>query len=50
MGASELIISTKDERLQQAEKWLQSLDVDLQTELLGIAGDASFRRYFRASD
>ena len=48
MGASESIISSKDDRLEQAENWLQSLDVDLQTELLGIAGDASFRRYFRA--
>jgi len=48
MGASELIISTKDQRLEQAESWLRSLDVDLQTGLLGIAGDASFRRYFRA--
>jgi aminoglycoside/choline kinase family phosphotransferase len=48
MGASELITSTKDERLEQAENWLQSLDADLQTGLIGIAGDASFRRYFRA--
>jgi len=48
MGASELIISTKDPRLEQAESWLLSLGADLQTELLGIAGDASFRRYFRA--
>jgi len=48
MGASELNISTRDQRLEQAESWLHSLDVDLQTELLGIAGDASFRRYFRA--
>ena len=48
MGASELIISTEDERLEQAGNWLQSLDADLQTELIGIAGDASFRRYFRA--
>jgi len=49
MGASGLIVSTTDERLKQAENWLQSLDVDLQSDLLGIAGDASFRRYFRAT-
>ena len=48
MGASELINSIKDLRLEQAENWLQSLDLDLQSDLLGVAGDASFRRYFRA--
>ena len=36
-----------DLRLQQARAWLQQLDVDLQSEFLDIAGDASFRRYFR---
>ena len=48
MEASGLIMSAKDHRFDQAQNWLQSLNVDLRTELLGIAGDASFRRYFRA--
>ena len=36
-----------DQRLDQARTWLQQLDVDLQSEFRDIAGDASFRRYFR---
>jgi len=36
-----------DLRLENARLWLQDLGVDLQSDLLNIAGDASFRRYFR---
>lgn len=36
-----------DLRLEQAHAWLQQLGVDLQSDFLDIAGDASFRRYFR---
>ena len=46
MDTSESIVSATDQRLEQAEKWLQSLDLELQSEFLAIAGDASFRRYF----
>ena len=37
----------KDQRLHQARAWLQQLDIDLQSDLHSVAGDASFRRYFR---
>jgi len=37
----------KDRRLAQARVWLQQLGVDLQSDFHSIAGDASFRRYFR---
>ncbi len=40
---------TTDQRLEQAQIWLQSLGIDLQSDLSVIAGDASFRRYFRAT-
>lgn len=36
-----------DTRLQQALAWLQKLDIKLESELIAVAGDASFRRYFR---
>jgi aminoglycoside/choline kinase family phosphotransferase len=36
-----------DRRLDQARDWLQHLGVDLQSGFIAIAGDASFRRYFR---
>ncbi|MDX2416494.1 MAG: phosphotransferase [Xanthomonadales bacterium] len=36
-----------DQRLDQARTWLQQLGVDLQSDFRDIAGDASFRRYFR---
>ena len=36
-----------DQRLALARAWLQQLDVDLQSEFQAVAGDASFRRYFR---
>ena len=36
-----------DQRLDQARTWLQHLDIDPQTDLHSVAGDASFRRYFR---
>ena len=37
----------KDPRLDQAHTWLQQLDINLQSDLHSVAGDASFRRYFR---
>ena len=37
----------EDLRLVQAYAWLQQLDIDLQSGLSSVAGDASFRRYFR---
>ena len=36
-----------DQRLDQARAWLLSLGVDIQSEFQNVAGDASFRRYFR---
>ncbi len=39
----------EDLRLVQAYAWLQQLDIDLQSGLSSVAGDASFRRYFRLS-
>ncbi len=36
-----------DARLDQARAWLQQLDIGLQSDFLAVAGDASFRRYFR---
>ena len=37
----------KDQRLDQARAWLQQLDVEIQSDFHAVAGDASFRRYFR---
>ncbi|MBT8069811.1 MAG: phosphotransferase [Gammaproteobacteria bacterium] len=37
-----------DPRLDQARAWLTSLGVKLQSDFQDVAGDASFRRYFRA--
>lgn len=36
-----------DPRLDQARSWLQSVGVDVQSGFENVAGDASFRRYFR---
>ncbi len=36
-----------DRRLEQARAWAQQLDVEIQSDFRAIAGDASFRRYFR---
>lgn len=48
MGFSVTKIPTKkDPRLDQARVWLRELGFDLQSEFQDIAGDASFRRYFR---
>ena len=38
---------TNDHRLEQARRWLQQQGVALQSDFKSIAGDASFRRYFR---
>jgi aminoglycoside/choline kinase family phosphotransferase len=43
-----LTTSTRtDRRLQQARDWLQDVGVDVQSGFLPVAGDASFRRYYR---
>jgi aminoglycoside/choline kinase family phosphotransferase len=47
MEMSSAKTSTIDLRLQQASAWLQQQDVELQSDFVDIAGDASFRRYFR---
>ena len=36
-----------DHRLDLARAWLQELGVEIQSEFQSVAGDASFRRYFR---
>jgi aminoglycoside/choline kinase family phosphotransferase len=36
-----------DRRLEQAYAWLQGLNVKVQSDFQSVAGDASFRRYFR---
>jgi len=46
MPATKTMLKT-DTRLEQAHAWLRQLGVDLQSEFTGVAGDASFRRYFR---
>jgi len=45
--SGKLSTTKQDRRLAQARAWLQQMDVDLQSEFHAIAGDASFRRYFR---
>lgn len=40
-------MENKDLRLDQATAWLRLLGIDLQADLQPVAGDASFRRYFR---
>lgn len=40
-------IKKQDLRLEQAREWLRSIGIDWQAELVPVAGDASFRRYFR---
>ena len=46
-SASATLTKIKDIRLKNARLWLQGLGVDLQSDFHNIAGDASFRRYFR---
>ena len=46
-STSEILATTKDLRLQNARLWLQGLGADLQSDFHNVAGDASFRRYFR---
>jgi aminoglycoside/choline kinase family phosphotransferase len=36
-----------DQRLDVARGWLQGLGINIQSEFHSVAGDASFRRYFR---
>lgn len=36
-----------DPRLDQARAWLRAMGVDIQSGFQNVAGDASFRRYFR---
>lgn len=47
MDTSKAQPATTDHRLDKARSWLQSLDIELQSDLHSVAGDASFRRYFR---
>ena len=46
-SANAKLTTTKDFRLQNARLWLQGLGADLQSDFHNVAGDASFRRYFR---
>jgi aminoglycoside/choline kinase family phosphotransferase len=39
--------SKNDHRLHRAAEWLKAVGVDRQSEFKSVAGDASFRRYFR---
>ena len=41
------LTTDKDLRLENARCWLRDLGVELQSDFVNIAGDASFRRYFR---
>ena len=45
--SGKLSTARDDQRLDQARAWLQQMDVDLQSDFHAVAGDASFRRYFR---
>jgi len=45
--SAEETIKIQDLRLEQARRWLQDLGIDMQSALVPVAGDASFRRYFR---
>jgi len=40
-------IKKQDLRLEQAREWLRGIGIDWQADLVPVAGDASFRRYFR---
>jgi aminoglycoside/choline kinase family phosphotransferase len=40
-------LAENDPRLDRARTWLQSAGVDIQRGFSNVAGDASFRRYFR---
>ena len=37
----------QDQRLKLAQSWLKNLQIDLSNDIRMVAGDASFRRYFR---
>jgi len=45
--SSAILTREKDQRLEKARKWLAHEGVDLNSDFINIAGDASFRRYFR---
>jgi len=48
MDSTTLIASPKDDtRLAQAQAWLQAMNLEIQSGFRSVAGDASFRRYFR---
>ncbi|MGA9574362.1 MAG: phosphotransferase, partial [Lysobacterales bacterium] len=48
MEISAAIVSpVTDLRLENARLWLRELGADPQAEMINVAGDASFRRYFR---
>ena len=48
MGSIAAELTTKtDQRLEKARLWLIDLGVNIQSDFVDVAGDASFRRYFR---
>ena len=40
----------KDRRLDRALSWLRQQHVEIQSDFHSVAGDASFRRYFRLNN
>lgn len=46
--AGAILNKIKDDRLQNARLWLLESGADVQSDFHKVAGDASFRRYFRA--
>lgn len=46
-SAGAVLSNLKDSRLQSARAWLLESGADLQSDFQNVAGDASFRRYFR---
>ena len=42
-----LLNTVDDPRLEKARMWLRQAGVELQSDFFNVAGDASFRRYFR---
>lgn len=47
MDNSDSSATMRDHRLEQAKSWIQTLGIDLRASPQSVAGDASFRRYFR---
>ena len=47
MDSTGIETTENDHRLEQARTWLQGQGVEIQSGFKSVAGDASFRRYFR---